>query len=147
MTKFKTPKQPTNARERSLRQLRRTRQSKQDNKFSALVRRNQALGNRLRLSQLQNQTSKQNFGSLQQMLVEQQQSNREMRVQLAHLHRLQHDIDNAASEAVRATTGVAIAMIAMSEQVCRTCLGSRTIMKTKKKQRYSVECKACKIGA
>jgi uncharacterized coiled-coil protein SlyX len=141
MTKLKTPVQPTNALDRSLRQLRRTRQSKHDSRCSALVRRNHTLCNGLHLSQLQHKTSKVLIGNLQQQLVEQKKSNQEMRVQL---RRLQHDIDNAASGAARATTAVAMSMIAMSEQVCRTCLGSRTIMKIKKNQRYSVECKACK---
>ncbi len=35
-------------------------------------------------------------------------------------------------------------MISMSQQVCGECLGSRTILKTKKNIRYSVECKSCK---
>lgn len=36
------------------------------------------------------------------------------------------------------------AMIALSLQVCRTCLGTKTMLKTKKNIRYSVECKSCK---
>lgn len=36
------------------------------------------------------------------------------------------------------------AMLALSLQVCRTCLGTKTMLKTKKNIRYSVECKSCK---
>ena len=36
------------------------------------------------------------------------------------------------------------AMIAMSQQVCRECLGARTILKSKRNIRYNVECKRCK---
>jgi hypothetical protein len=35
-------------------------------------------------------------------------------------------------------------MISMSQQVCSECLGTRTILKTKKNIRYSAECKSCK---
>lgn len=41
------------------------------------------------------------------------------------------------------TMDCAKAMIAMSQGVCRDCLGARTILKTKKNIRYNVECKSC----
>lgn len=34
-------------------------------------------------------------------------------------------------------------MISMSQQVCRECLGARTILKSKKNIRYSADCKSC----
>lgn len=41
------------------------------------------------------------------------------------------------------TLETALTMIALSEQLCAHCLGTRHILKINKNQRFSVECKAC----
>ena len=37
--------------------------------------------------------------------------------------------------------------LASGQQLCRACLGSRTILRTKRHLRYSAECRLCKVQA
>ena len=71
-----------------------------------------------------------------------EQNIRQMKQQEQQQHRVQPKKKKPLPTA--ANLDCAKAMLALSLQVCRTCLGTKTMLKTKKNIRYSVECKSCK---
>lgn len=86
----------------------------------------------LQLNQLKsrNKLLEKNISELRQMCLKQQE-----------MIRQQHQ---PATLPTAANLDCAKAMLALSLQVCRTCLGTKTMLKTKRNIRYSVECKSCK---
>ena len=85
-----------------------------------------------------NDATMDNIGSEKQRII------REQHTRLVHLQRGHNKRVNGQRATERETNEVAVAMIAMSQQCCRTCFGSGSVQKTKKNIRYSVECKQCK---
>jgi len=91
-----------------------------------------------------NRQLRQHLASFQTLFTQQQRLIREQQTRLVHLQRGHNKWVNGQKAVERETNAVAVAMIAMSQQCCRTCLGSGSVLKTKKNIRYSVECKQCK---
>lgn len=91
-----------------------------------------------------NQQLRQNIVSFQKLFTKQQRIIREQRSRLQHLQHVCNKREDEQKAMERETTEVAVAMVAMSQQCCRTCLGSGSVQKTKKNIRYNVECKQCK---
>jgi len=79
-----------------------------------------------------NNVLKKNISELRKMFLKQQEQ--------------QHRVQSTKKKPLPTVANLdcAKAMLALSLQVCRTCLGAKTMLKTKKNIRYSVECKSCK---
>jgi len=91
----------------------------------------------------QNVLARQNVRILHDMFVEQQdmfveQQTRRKQSETREMLQKNEMQKNPALE-------TAHTMIALSQQSCAHCLGTRHILKTKKNKRFSVECKACKV--
>jgi len=97
----------------------------------------------LQIAKASNVILRQNAISLHDMFSDQQQTIRERNATIATLERVHYTEENKAIAKKKETTDVAAAMIAMSQQVCRTCLGTGSVFKTKKNIRYSARCKSC----
>jgi hypothetical protein len=91
-----------------------------------------------------NRQLRQHLASFQTLFTQQQRIIREQHTRLVHLQRGHNKRGNGQRATERETNEVAVAMIAMSQQSCRTCFGSGSVQKTKKNIRYSVKCKQCK---
>ena len=103
-----------------------------------------ASANLLKRKEDANRHLRQHLASYQTLFAQQQRLLQEQQTRLAQLQRWHNKWVNGQRAAERETNAVAVAMIAMSQQCCRTCLGSGSVLKTKKNIRYSVECKQCK---
>jgi hypothetical protein len=103
-----------------------------------------ASANLLKRKEDVNRQLRQHLASFQTLFTQQQRIIREQQTRLVHLQRGHNKWVNGQRAAERETNDVAVAMIAMSQQCCRTCLGSGSVLKTKRNIRYSVECKQCK---
>lgn len=98
----------------------------------------------LKRKEATNRQLRQHLASFQTLFAHQQCLIQEQQTRLVHLQQGHNKWVNGQRAAERETNAVAVAMIAMSQQCCRTCLGSGSVLKTKKNIRYSVECKQCK---
>lgn len=98
----------------------------------------------LKKKEVANQQLRQNISYFQKLFGRQQRLIREQQARLQQLQQVCNMWENKQKELVRETNEVAVAMIAMSQQCCPACLGSGSVLKTKKNIRYSVECKQCR---
>ena len=140
--------------ERTVRNLRRalvvadSRVSKAEQKLDSVVKKaaatNEAYRNCLKKIYGEHRRLHKNMQSWRELFSKQQLRLREQQSRLLSFEQLQRKQDNISRQMARDTQQVAAAMIAMSQQVCSACLGARTVLKTKKNIRYSVECQQCK---
>jgi len=86
----------------------------------------------------QNVLARQNVRILHDMFVEQQEISRRTQSEIRDRLQKTEMQKNPALE-------TAHTMIALSQQLCAHCLGTRHILKTKQNKRFSVECKACRV--
>lgn len=95
----------------------------------------------LHLANIKNSILRENIQSLHELFTEQQQRLRQQQVIIDKLKQVEHVKRNPAL--TPGTYETAVSMIAMSQQVCASCLGTGTISKQKKNIRYNVTCQAC----
>ena len=58
-------------------------------------------------------------------------------------HRRKNTDNRQKTHLHKGTFECAKSMIALNQKVCCVCLGTRTVLKTKKNVRYSTVCRAC----
>ena len=87
-----------------------------------------------------NKTLSKNVRTFYDMFLKQQAIIRQQQAKIRDLNFQSKPVQSTENENCAKT------MIALSQQLCCDCLGTRTIFKTKKHIRFSVECKACKIS-
>ena len=122
------------------RQLFKTRQDAEVNvrKLLAVSKEASTIKKRLVSMNARNTTLSKNVRTIYDMFLKQQVVIHRQQVQIRHLHANRNPVCNDNEDCAKS-------MIALSQQLCRNCLGTRTILKTKKHIRYSTECKVCKI--
>ena len=85
-----------------------------------------------------NTTLSKNVRTIYDMFLKQQAIIRQQRADIRQLQANRSPVCSKNEDCAKS-------MIALSQQLCPDCLGTRTIFKTKKHIRYSTECKSCKI--
>ena len=107
-------------------------------KVSVMSKEASTSSKKLSIAVLRNNTLSKNVRTMYDMFLKQQAIICQQRTEIRQFNAIKTPSPSTDNEDCAKT------MIALSQQLCCDCLGTRTILKTKKHIRYSVECKTCK---